>query len=791
MQIISDLLGQDPRDPVLKSVIDQAGNQQANRDPNPDVFQIASPWFERQDWTLFRTLATLGQKAGIHVSRLPHLVAKELTDNALDASGTCRVGLLKGNGFFVEDDGDGIPGTDAELAALFSIRRPLTSSKLLRLPTRGALGNGLRVVAGAVLASGGSLLVATRGRTLRLIPQDDGGTQAEVLGGFRERGTRVEVRLGHPLEVEDSTLSWAEDAILMAAGGPKYKGKTSPHWYDPDAFFELLQAAGRRTARELVAEFDGCTEPKAGRIAAAFRGRLARDLDRVEAARLLEDARKEARVVRPSRLGCVGPIEGLPSGYAKIQGAVALPTGRDGTETYVPVVMEAWAELSDEPALQVFVNRTPVAAEVEADHYKDRLFLTGCGLEHQCKIGRVPPSIVLNIETPYMPITSDGKTPDLIPFLGDIIALTTRIVKQAKRESGATGRGISQKDVILEHLDVAVAKASGDGQYRFSLRQLFYAVRPFVLDALGKEPEYDYFAQVITEYEADRGEIRGMYRDPRGMLYHPHTGDEIPLGTLQVERYRRPEWTFNKILYCEKEGFFPILREARWPERHDCALMSAKGFASRAARDVLDMLGDTDEDLDFFCLHDADAYGTMIYQALQEGTQARPGRRVRIVNLGLEPDEALAMGLQVEEVHRKGDKAAPVANYVEETWRDWLQAHRVELNAMTTPQFLDWLEHKFASCVGKVVPPASVLVDRLAQVVRTDLRRRIESRILRRARIGERVESAFLKREPLLRDRGATIEEEVRRGLRIRPSACWIEPVEVLAKEVVRGIGVN
>ena len=43
-----------------------------------------------------------------------------------------------------------------------SIRRPFISSKLLRMPTRGALGNGLRVVAGVVLASGGRLVVATR-----------------------------------------------------------------------------------------------------------------------------------------------------------------------------------------------------------------------------------------------------------------------------------------------------------------------------------------------------------------------------------------------------------------------------------------------------------------------------------------------------------------------------------------------------------------------------------------------------------------------------------------------------
>jgi hypothetical protein len=99
--------------------------------------------------------------------RIPGLVAKEVTDNALDEAGRCRIGTLEDiHGFWVEDDGGGIPGDDAAIAALFSIARPLTSSKILRRPSRGALGNGLRIVAGAVLASGGTLVVSTRGRVL-------------------------------------------------------------------------------------------------------------------------------------------------------------------------------------------------------------------------------------------------------------------------------------------------------------------------------------------------------------------------------------------------------------------------------------------------------------------------------------------------------------------------------------------------------------------------------------------------------------------------------------------------
>jgi hypothetical protein len=108
---------------------------------------------DRADWTMFRNLESLGQRAGVPRRRLPQAVAKEVADNALDhlerlrlGPGHCRLGLLE-DGFYMENHGPGLPGTDEEIAALFSINRPYRSSKLLRTITRGMLGNGLRVVA--------------------------------------------------------------------------------------------------------------------------------------------------------------------------------------------------------------------------------------------------------------------------------------------------------------------------------------------------------------------------------------------------------------------------------------------------------------------------------------------------------------------------------------------------------------------------------------------------------------------------------------------------------------------
>jgi hypothetical protein len=300
------------------------------------------------------------------------------------------------------------------------------------------------------------------------------------------------------------------------------------------------------------------------------------------------------------------------------------------------------------------------------------------------------------------------------------------------------------------------------------------------------EPDYNYFSKVVTDCEADLGtDLPGMYRDDRGTLYHPHTGEIIHLGTRSVEAYKRPAWTFNKIVYCEKEGFFPILIDAHWPKRHDCALLTSKGDASRAARDLLDLLGDTDEPLTFYCIHDADGPGTVIYQALQGATKARPRRRVEILNLGLDPAEALDMGLPVEPV--ECSRSVPVAAYIAPEWREWLQTHRVELNAMDSPTFLKWLDRKMDGQPGKLIPPPAVLVDRLRDETRALIRRRLVDEALLAAHIDARTDEALdglgaeLRRakKRLVASIGATLADD--------PALPWTAPVADAAARLAGG----
>src|SRR5262249_684346 len=277
-----------------------------------------------------------------------------------------------------------------------------------------------------------------------------------------------------------------------------------------------------------------------------------------------------------------------------------------------------------------------------------------------------------------------------------------------------------------------------------------YVLRPIVKDETGKELTTENFNTIITGYESEHGEIKGMYREPRGSIYHPHSGETITLGTLSVEDYERPAWTFNKLMYVEKEGFSEALKDSSCPERHDCTLMSSKGFTTRAARDLVDKLAEHDEPVTVFCVHDADAYGTMIYQTFQEATKARDARKIRIVNLGLEPWEAVEMGLETEEGEEK-NRRKPVADSVRQRrdgayWEEWLQTHRVELNAMTTPQFIEWLDGKMAD-YAKLVPPPDILEAQLDEVIEKKVRAAVTERILREANVDAQVAAAIAQIE--------------------------------------------
>ncbi len=771
--------------------------------------------YQTHDWQRYQSLDSLCQIIGVTREKIPRVLLKELTDNALDALD------LNGNDsdldrnydpvadFFWCEDGSHVdccdrgPGIAPELLGhFFSLSRPLSTSKMLRMPTRGRLGLGLRVVTGAVIALGGTLEVATQGRWYEIqFDEKTGRSMAIETGETSDAGGfRVVASLGASLPNDKWAVPWIDRGInfFSASKTNRYKGKTSAHWYDSDGFWNVFRASGERKVGDLISQFEG-TSKKERAIAGHLFDRPCNDLSLQEAEELLIRMREETSPVKPKRLGLVGETElGKP-----VQSSffITLKPAKGKLSAQIPVVLEVWGEFStnNEDSLEIYLNRSPLLDDVAVNRSfssKTTLELLGCGIgsgkgfyyENHAEVQGAPRKsvhLVCNVQTPYIPALSDSKTPDLSYAKSQLVSALERLVGKLKRKAPKGEKRLTQKAVIKNHLEDAIAKAGGDGKHRYSLRQLYYAVRPYVMDELGVGLDYANFTQAITDIESDRGkDLPGMYRDERGTVYHPHVHQWINLGTLSVEEYTRPSWVFHRVLYCEKEGLFQILIDDGWPEKWDCLLMTSKGYASRAARDLLDLLGETGEPLEVFCLHDFDAAGTMIYQSLVKETKARPGRNVEVIDLGLTYDDVSEMDLQIEQLDRKNrDRRLPVADHISDDEADWLQQNRCELNAMTSPQLLEFLERKMkenSDLSQKLIPSGKVMVEEFRSEFEHSFRDQYIDHHLRQHEVAKEVEELLGNAKPNVTEEDCL--EQIANSFHEDLTRLWREPVNELAQ---------
>ncbi|MBV9584433.1 MAG: hypothetical protein JO213_06055, partial [Alphaproteobacteria bacterium] len=706
--------------------------------------------FERQDWTLFLDPSTLPQRAGCQPNELGRLVLKELVDNALDTGaavtleqGEFGAGMIA---YTVTDDGPGID--PAEVPRLFAINRPLRSSKLKRLPLRGMLGHGLRVVMGAVGAHDGHIAVSSRERRLTLAVDPLTGDTVVEHDDAIPAATGTAVTIALPV----FSATDAEPAMLtigMARQGQNYSGPSLPHWYGADSLSRLFAAVtpASTNVAEIVGDVFGI---------AIDDDRPARSLSREEVAELHGDLCQGVPSANLD-IGHIGPSARLGAYYAGVRGSTKI----DGA--IIPYTVESWASCA--PAERgngrafldwLLLNRTPSIPKFSGYSDSDGITLHGCGLSSRTIGGAKTAQyiIAVSVIAPYIRLASDGKTPVLSDFEKPIIEAVKKAAGTAYRAMVRPPRQISIKDAAWHVMRDAYLAASDDAKLPANARQIMYAARPSILKLTGRDKLDDaYFTQsLLPDYiEAHPNTCRDwdVVFDARGHFTEPHTGRTVPLGTIDVrgyigerpllgpaveltadERYPTsgPRHRYRNVLFIEKEGFDPLLQAARIAERFDIAIMSTKGMSTTASRQLLDRQS---PQLDrVFVLHDFDVAGFSIF-----GTLASDGRRYRyennvpLVDIGLRLAEASEMGLQAEPVtvsdwrarvhtlRRHGATEQEIA---------FLRSRRVELNAMASRQFIDFLEAKLVEHGVKKVLPEAGIIEKHA-------RRLIEQRLARDA----------------------------------------------------------
>jgi DNA topoisomerase VI subunit B len=344
----------------------------------------------------------------------------------------------------------------------------------------------------------------------------------------------------------------------------------------------------------------------------------------------------------------------------------------------------------------------------------------------------------------------------------------------------------SLKAAVFEVLPEALAYATGNGEYPVSSRNLYYQVRRFMQRLTEKELDYDYFSQdLLIQYRDAHGPIAGLYYDPRGVLYEPHTGKALQLGTREVDGYEFPAWLYDKILYIEKKGLWPILEAARLAERYDMAVIAAEGYATEATR-VLFAQAEQGRNYQLFVLHDADPYGYNIARTLREETRRMPGYSVEVIDLGLKLEAALAMGLAEEEFTRR--IAIPEELVLTDTEREYFEGRqagtkswicrRIELNALTAPALVAYIEEHLAQAGvrGKVIPPHDTLAQLAQEAYRQQITRWTTSTIdelLGLDTIRDALAEALAPRFPLEEAR-QWIEEALAR----KPTLSWRDALD-------------
>jgi Protein of unknown function C-terminus (DUF2399) len=201
--------------------------------------------------------------------------------------------------------------------------------------------------------------------------------------------------------------------------------------------------------------------------------------------------------------------------------------------------------------------------------------------------------------------------------------------------------------------------------------------------------------------------------------------DAIPLPDLYPTS--GPENRFKFALFIEKEGSNPLLAASKIAERYDLAIFSSKGQSTTATRELVDRLSQAG--VIILVAHDFDISGLSIVHNL-----GHDSRRYTFVNkpdvrdIGLRLEDVDEMGLQNEPVDFKKKKkkknpsdklldyddvtAEEMAFLVDGGCPSAWTGKRVELNAMTSGQFVAWLERKLKwNGATKVIPNPDILAD--------------------------------------------------------------------------------
>jgi hypothetical protein len=300
-------------------------------------------------------------------------------------------------------------------------------------------------------------------------------------------------------------------------------------------------------------------------------------------------------------------------------------------------------------------------------------------------------------------------------------------------------RGKYLTEAANEVMEECYMKASDDNRLPATARQIFYAARPLIEEQTDKPLSYAYFSQtLLPNYVNEHGADWDVVYDDRGHFLEPHTNRIIGLGTLNVRAYLSrvdplqledadfdpasvktygPDGSFGAVLYVEKEGFLPLFNRVKLAKRYDIAIMSSKGMSVTAARQLVDQLC---TGIPLLVLHDFDSAGIIIKDTLENDTRRYSySSPPNVIDLGLHYGDISGLTPEPNNSNISDERLAQTG--LGQGAIDFLRNQRVELNAMTSRQLVDFVENKLKQHgISKVIPDSKTLANTHRMFVASD-----------------------------------------------------------------------
>jgi hypothetical protein len=352
-------------------------------------------------------------------------------------------------------------------------------------------------------------------------------------------------------------------------------------------------------------------------------------------------------------------------------------------------------------------------------------------------------------------------------------------------------RGVYQIEAANEIMRECYMKASDNNRLPANARQIFYVARPLIEERTDKPLSYQYFSQtLLPNYVNEHRECANwdVVYDDRGHFMEPHTDRVIGLGTLNVRHYVSriaepkfehadfdpasvqtygPSGNYGAVLYVEKEGFMPLFERVGLAKRYDIAIMSSKGMSVTAARELVNRIC---RSVPLLVLHDFDAAGIIIKDTLENDTRRYSYTSPpNVIDLGLNYNDIEDLQPEPHNSNISDERLEQAG--IDQPAIDFLRDQRVELNAMTSRQLIDFVEAKLNQHgIQKVIPNAKTLASTYQMFAASD--RLSEAFDELKEKLGDDSEAPIKAPEDL--------EAKIKAKLKENPDITWHRAVRLL-----------